>query len=75
MGLMLVPILNIDATLYGQAVGTGAIFVFVFGTSMVVWYLLKMTIGLRVGEEEELVGSDMWETGESAYPEFMDKNK
>jgi Amt family ammonium transporter len=75
VGLMLVPILNIDATLYGQAVGTGAIFVFVFGTSMVVWYLLKMTIGLRVGEEEELVGSDMWETGESAYPEFMDKNK
>jgi Amt family ammonium transporter len=39
---------------------------------MIVWYLLKKTIGLRVGEEEEAVGSDMWETGESAYPEFMD---
>jgi Amt family ammonium transporter len=72
IGLMLVPILNADATLYGQAIGTGAIFAFVFGTSMIVWYLLKKTIGLRVGEEEEAVGSDMWETGESAYPEFMD---
>jgi Amt family ammonium transporter len=75
VGLMLVPILNTDATLYGQALGTGAIFIFVFGTSLAVWYLLKMTIGLRVGAEEELVGSDMWETGESAYPEFMDNNK
>jgi len=26
---------------------------------------------LRVGEEEELAGSDMWETGSPAYPEFM----
>ena len=27
----------------------------------------------RVGEEEELVGSDMYEGTGNAYPEFMDK--
>ena len=73
IGLMLVPILNTGATFEGQLIGTGAIFGFVFLTSLVIWYILKKTIGLRVGEEEELAGSDMWETGSSAYPEFMDK--
>lgn len=71
IGLLLVPILNTDATFYGQLVGTGAIFGFVFVSSLVVWQILKLTIGLRVGEEEELAGSDMWETGSPAYPEFM----
>jgi len=71
IGLMLVPILNADATLIAQAQGTAAIFGFVFLTSYVVWLVLKHTIGIRVGEEEELAGSDMWETGGKAYPEFM----
>ena len=71
IGLLLVPVLNTGATLQGQLVGTLAILVFVFVSSLVVWYLLKLTIGLRVGEEEELAGSDMWETGSSAYPDFM----
>lgn len=71
IGLLLVPILNTDATIVGQLIGTGAIFGFVFGASVIVWILLKNTIGIRVGEEEELAGSDMWETGRKAYPEFM----
>jgi len=71
IGLMLVPILNADATIVAQAVGVGAIFGFVFFSSFIVWYLLKQTIGIRVGEKEELGGSDMWETGAKAYPEFM----
>ncbi|MDP6583922.1 MAG: hypothetical protein QF535_04655, partial [Anaerolineales bacterium] len=71
IGLLLVPVLNTDATLYGQLVGTGAIFGFVFVSSLIVWQILKLTVGLRVGEEEELAGSDMWETGSLAYPEFM----
>jgi Amt family ammonium transporter len=73
LGLMLVPILNTDTTLVGQLIGTGAIFAFVFVSSLIIWYILKLTIGLRVGEEEELAGSDMWETGSSAYPDFMQK--
>jgi ammonium transporter, Amt family len=71
LGLMLVPILNTDASFLSQAIGTLAIFSFVFGSSYVVWFILKKTIGIRATEEEEVGGQDMWETGNSAYPEFM----
>ena len=71
LGLMLVPILNNDATFLNQAIGTLTIFSFVFVSSYVIWFSLKNTIGIRVGKDEELGGSDMWETGSKAYPEFM----
>ena len=32
---------------------------FVFGTSFVVWYALKLIMGLRVSDEEEFSGMDM----------------
>ncbi len=73
IGLLLVPIFNDDATLQAQAEGIGVIGTFVFTTSIVIWWLLHITIGIRVGKEEELTGSDMWEGTGSAYPEFMDK--
>jgi Amt family ammonium transporter len=34
------------------------------------WSLLKVTIGIRVDEEEELLGLDKSELGIEAYPEF-----
>ena len=71
LGLMLVPILNKDASFLEQAIGTGAIFGFVFGTSYVIWLVLDKTVGIRVGEQEEVGGSAMWEAGEKAYPYFM----
>ena len=71
LGLMLVPILNTDASFLSQAIGTLAIFSFVFSSSYVIWFILKKTIGIRATEEEEVGGQDMWETGNSAYPEFM----
>ncbi len=71
LGLMLVPILNADASFLEQAIGTGAIFGFVFGSSYILWFLLDKTVGIRVGEQEEVGGSDMWEAGVKAYPYFM----
>jgi Amt family ammonium transporter len=71
LGLMLVPILNTDATFLNQGIGILAISIFVFTASSLVWFILKNTIGIRVGKDEELGGSDMWETGSKAYPEFM----
>lgn len=71
LGLMLVPILNTDASFETQIIGITSIFTFVFIASSVVWFILKNTIGIRVGKDEELGGSDMWETGSKAYPEFM----
>jgi Amt family ammonium transporter len=36
----------------------------------VVWYVLKLTMGIRVSEEEEYEGLDIGECGIEAYPEF-----
>ena len=59
LGLMLVPILNTDASFTEQAIGTATIFAFVFGSSYAIWFALKNTIGIRIGKEEELGGQEV----------------
>jgi len=70
LGLMLVPIFNAEATALIQLLGIGVIGGYVFVSSIVVWWVLHKTIGIRVGKEEESVGSDMYEGTGNAYPEF-----
>jgi Amt family ammonium transporter len=53
-----------------QLLGIVAVGVFVFVTSLIVWLVLKVTIGIRVSEEEEELGLDKAELGLEAYPEF-----
>lgn len=43
---------------------------FVFPISLVVWYLLKVTMGIRVSADEETEGLDVGEHGNEAYPDF-----
>ena len=73
IGLLLVPIFNAEATMLAQLIGIVIIGGFVFTSSIVVWWGLHKTIGIRVGKEEELVGSDMYEGTGNAYPEFMER--
>jgi ammonium transporter, Amt family len=55
-----------------QALGVTAAFVSVFAVSMLVFYLIKQTYGLRVSAEEERRGLDIVEHGMWGYPEqFM----
>ncbi len=70
LGLMLVPITNGEVKFTGQLIGAATIFVWVFTSSTVVWFLLKKTMGIRVTAEEEYEGVDMSECGMEAYPEF-----
>ncbi len=70
IGLMLVPITNSESTLTGQLIGAATIFIWVFVCSFVVWYLLKLIMGIRVSEEQEYEGVDLAECGMEAYPEF-----
>jgi Amt family ammonium transporter len=69
-GTMAVPLTNSGATFMAQLVGVVSVGVFVSVFSIVVWLLLKMTIGLRPTEEEEFAGMDKAEVGLEAYPEF-----
>ncbi|MDF3820070.1 ammonium transporter [Leptospira sp. 96542] len=54
--------------LVAQAIGVGVAFVWAFGVSFLVFWILKLTIGIRVSEEEELLGLDILEHGNEAYP-------
>lgn len=69
-GLLMVPFSNSDATFGAQIYGAVVIFAWVFGASLVVWGILKATMGIRVTEEEEMDGVDMHDCGVAAYPEF-----
>ena len=53
-----------------EALGVAAVGAFVFGTSMVVWYAIKKTMGIRVSLREEIRGLDIGEHGNYAYPDF-----
>ena len=70
LGLLLVPLTNGDASFSGQIIGALTIFGWVFVTSLITFFVIKMALGLRVSEEEEYEGSDLSECGVEAYPEF-----
>jgi len=70
LGLLLVPFTNDGASFSGQLIGAATIFGWVFIASFVVWYVIKMVMGIRVSEEEEYEGVDLSECGMEAYPEF-----
>ncbi len=68
--LIAVSFTNPAGSLVKQLIGIGSIFGWVFGTSFIIWAILKATVGIRVSEEEELEGVDIAECGLEAYPEF-----
>jgi Amt family ammonium transporter len=85
-GLLAVPLTNpavydesgalvSGATFSGQLAGAATIFAWVFITSLVVWGIIKVIMGLRVSEEEEYEGVDLTECGLEAYPEFTTNTK
>jgi ammonium transporter, Amt family len=52
-----------------QAVGVVATFVVVLGLSLLVFYGIKQTIGLRIPQDQELAGLDISSHGMYGYPE------
>jgi Amt family ammonium transporter len=69
-GTIAVVFYNSDANIATQLMGILAYGVFTFVASIIVWFILKTVMGIRVGEEEEMNGLDMTELGMEAYPEF-----
>ncbi|RYH03934.1 ammonium transporter [Salipiger sp. IMCC34102] len=69
-GTMVVPFNSPDTSFVTQFIGFAAIGIFVFVVSLVVWLILKATVGIRVSEEAEIAGLDVSELGMEAYPEF-----
>ena len=69
-GTIAVVFYNSDASLGTQITGIVAYGVFTFVASLVVWFILKAVMGIRVSEEDEINGLDVSELGMEAYPEF-----
>jgi len=63
------------AQIVSQLKGIAAVGGFSFIFALVVFYALKMTIGLRVSAEEETEGLDVGEHGNEAYPDFTPAHK
>ncbi|MGE0408177.1 MAG: ammonium transporter [Amphiplicatus sp.] len=70
-GTFIVPFSNHDASYVGQLVGIGAVAAFVFPASLVLWFFLKFTIGIRASAQQEDDGLDDSEIGSPAYPDFV----
>ncbi|MEM1213508.1 MAG: ammonium transporter [Planctomycetota bacterium] len=61
-----------DMSMFGvQLLGTLVISATAFVFALIVFSILKFTIGLRVSEEEEIEGLDLGEHDMSAYPDFQ----
>lgn len=71
-GTLAVPITNTadDVSFVTQLIGVVSIGLFVTITSAIVWYALKMTVGIRLSPADEAQGADIAELGMEAYPEF-----
>ena len=54
-----------------QAIGVAAAFGWAFFVGLALFFLIKVTIGLRVSKEEEIRGLDIGEHGMEAYSGFQ----
>ena len=66
-GTLAVPITNSSANFGTQLLGVISINVFVFILALVIWSIMKNTVGIRLSKEAELQGTDVSETGVIAY--------
>ena len=66
-GTLAVPITNSGAKFGTQLLGVIAINGTVFFVSLIIWAIMKNTIGIRLSKEGETKGTDVTETGVIAY--------
>ena len=66
-GTLAVPLTNSSTTFGAQLLGTSSIIVFVFIVSAIVWSIMNTTIGIRLSDEAQKEGTDIVETGVTAY--------
>ena len=69
-GTFAVVLTNGEASIFGQVAGIVIIGAFVFPLSLLLWFGLSKTIGIRASRDAEMAGLDLAELGQEAYPEF-----
>lgn len=66
-GTLAVALFSDAATLGAQLTGIAAVCIFAFVTSFLIFFLIKLVMGVRVDEAEEAEGLDVAEHGTPAY--------
>ena len=69
-GTLVVAWTNPDAKLSVQFIGVVSYALFTVVASFIVWYVIKLAIGIRATKEDEEYGLDMSELGTVSYPDF-----
>jgi ammonium transporter, Amt family len=57
--------------LASQLIGIAAIGAFTVVFAAVLWLALKVTVGIRVSDEEQVAGLDLGEHNQESYPDFL----
>jgi Amt family ammonium transporter len=70
-GTLAVGLFSADHSFVTQLIGVGAYAVICLISAFVIFFTLKVTIGIRVSEEEEILGLDIGEHGMEAYNGFQ----
>ncbi len=70
-GTLAVGIFAAEFSFTTQLIGVVAYGVFTVICALILFFGIKYTMGLRVSEEEELMGLDLGEHGMMAYPDFQ----
>ena len=70
-GTLAVGIFSPDYQLGTQAIGVGAYALFCFVSANIIFQVVKLALGLRVSEEEEILGLDIGEHDMESYAGFQ----
>ena len=70
-GTLAVGIFSPDYQLGTQAIGVGAYALFCFVSANIIFQVIKLVLGLRVSEEEEILGLDIGEHDMESYAGFQ----
>jgi len=54
-----------------QLIGVVSVFIWVFGSALILFYIIKKAMGLRASDEEQLKGLDISEHGMESYAGFQ----
>ena len=66
-GTLAVPLTNADTNFGSQLLGVVSVVAFVFIVSLIIWTIMKNTIGIRISKDAEKTGTDIAEIGVIAY--------
>ena len=66
-GTLAVPITNAETSFATQFLGVISVVGFMFISSLVIWNIMKLTMGIRISDEAQKKGTDVSEIGVVAY--------